>query len=63
MGFQAQSNDLNPHEGTYEVTDSLTWTKGKHTYKFGGDFRYLSSLNTQVFNDYPWASINSTAPC
>ena len=52
MGFQAQSNDLNPHEGTYEVTDSLTWTKGKHTYKFGGDFRYLSSLNTQVFNDY-----------
>jgi hypothetical protein len=52
MGYQAQSNDLNPHEGTYEVTDSLTWTKGKHTYKFGGDFRYLSSLNTQVFNDY-----------
>jgi hypothetical protein len=52
MGFQAQSNDLNPHEGTYEVADSLTWTKGKHTYKFGGDFRYLSSLNTQVFNDY-----------
>lgn len=52
MGFQAQSNDLNPHEGTYEVTDSLTWTKGKHTYKFGADYRYLSSLNTQVFNDY-----------
>jgi hypothetical protein len=52
MGFQAQSNDLNPHEGTYQVTDSLTWTKGKHTYKGGVDFRYLSSLNTQVFNDY-----------
>ncbi|HTC36202.1 MAG TPA: TonB-dependent receptor [Bryobacteraceae bacterium] len=52
MGYQAQSNDLNPHEGTYEVTDSLTWTKGKHTYKFGADYRYLSSLNTQVFNDY-----------
>ena len=52
MGFQAQSNDLNPHEGTYQVTDSMTWTKGKHTYKGGIDFRYLSSLNTQVFNDY-----------
>jgi hypothetical protein len=52
MGYQAQSNDLNPHEGTYEVADSMTLTKGKHTYKFGGDFRYLSSLNTQVFNDY-----------
>ena len=33
-------------------TDSLTWTKGKHTFKFGVDWRYLSSLNTQVFNDY-----------
>jgi len=52
MGYQAQSNDLNPHEGTYQATDSLTWTKGKHTFKFGVDWRYLSSLNTQVFNDY-----------
>jgi hypothetical protein len=52
MGYQAQSNDTNPHEGTYEVADSLTWTKGKHTFKFGGDFRYLSSLQTFVFNDY-----------
>ncbi len=52
MGYQAQSNDLNPHEGTYQAVDSVTWTKGKHTFKFGGDYRYLSSLNTQVFNDY-----------
>jgi hypothetical protein len=52
MGYQAQSNDLNPQEGTYEVTDSLTWTRGKHTFKFGVDYRYLASLNTEVFNDY-----------
>jgi hypothetical protein len=52
MGYQAQSNDINPQEGTYQVTDSLTWTKGKHTFKFGGDYRYLASLNTEVFNDY-----------
>ena len=52
MGYQAQSNDLNPHEGTYQAVDSVTWTKGKHTFKFGGDWRYLSSLNTQVFNNY-----------
>jgi hypothetical protein len=52
MGIQSQQNDLNPHEGTYEATDNLTWTKGKHTYKFGFDWRYLSSLNTQVFNNY-----------
>jgi hypothetical protein len=52
MGYQAQSNDLNPHQGTFELTDNLTWTKGKHTFKFGADFRYLESLNTEVFNDY-----------
>jgi hypothetical protein len=52
MGYQASSNDLNPHEGTYQAVDSLTWTKQKHTFKFGFDWRYLSSLNTQVFNNY-----------
>jgi hypothetical protein len=52
MGIQSQQNDLNPHEGTYEATDSVTWTKQKHTFKFGVDWRYLSSLNTQVFNNY-----------
>jgi Carboxypeptidase regulatory-like domain len=52
MGYQAQSNDINPHQGTYELTDNLTWTKGKHTFKFGADYRYLESLNTEVFNNY-----------
>jgi len=52
MGIVGQQNDLNPHEGTYEWSDTLTWTKGKHTLKFGYDWRYLSSLNTQVFNNF-----------
>jgi hypothetical protein len=52
MGIQSQANDTNPHEGTYQLTDTFTWTKQKHTLKFGGDYRYLSSLFTQVFNNY-----------
>jgi carboxypeptidase family protein len=44
--------DINPSEGSYQALDSLTWTKSKHTFKFGGDFRYLSSLFTNVFSDY-----------
>jgi Carboxypeptidase regulatory-like domain/TonB-dependent Receptor Plug Domain/TonB dependent receptor len=52
MGISGQQNDLNPHEGSYEWSDTLTWTKGKHTLKFGYDWRYLSSLNTQVFNNF-----------
>ena len=52
MGSRPQTADVNPQEGTYQVLDSVTWTKSKHTFKFGGDWRYLSSLNTQVFSDY-----------
>ncbi len=52
MGIQSQQNDLNPHEGSYEWSDTLTWTKGKHTLKYGFDWRYLSTLDTQVFNNY-----------
>jgi hypothetical protein len=56
MGSRPQTADVNPSEGTYQATDTLTWTKSKHTFKFGGDWRYLSSLNTQVFNDYRMGS-------
>jgi hypothetical protein len=52
MGSRPQTADVNPSEGTYQILDAVTWTHGKHTFKFGGDWRYLSSLNTQVFNDY-----------
>lgn len=51
-GSSPQVNDTNPSQGTYQGIDTLTWTKAKHTFKFGGDYRYLSSLNTQVFNNY-----------
>ena len=44
--------DIIPHEGTHQILDTLTWTKSKHTMKFGGDFRYLSSLFTNVFSDF-----------
>ena len=27
-----------------QALDTLTWTKGKHTLKFGGDFRHLNGL-------------------
>ena len=35
---------------TYQVLDNLTWTKGKHTVKIGGDYRYLKALYTNVFS-------------
>jgi hypothetical protein len=52
MGIQGQQNDLHPGEGTYQGVDSLTWTKQKHTFKFGADWRHYTSLNTLAFNNY-----------
>lgn len=52
MGLYSPVNDTNPRQATTQFLDNLTWTKGKHTIKFGGDFRYLSSLFTDVFANY-----------
>jgi len=34
---------------TYQVLDNLTVNKGKHTYKFGVDYRFYNALFTNVF--------------
>jgi hypothetical protein len=34
---------------TTQFLDNLTWSKSRHTVKFGGDFRYLTGLYTNVF--------------
>jgi len=47
VGIFGQSQ--NTREGTEQVLDTLTWTKQKHTFKFGGDFRALHGLYTNVF--------------
>jgi hypothetical protein len=52
LGSRPQTADTNPSESTSQVLDALTWTKRKHTMKFGGDFRHSGSLFTQVFKDY-----------
>lgn len=45
-GGQASSLSRN---GTKQVLDTLSWTKQKHTFKFGADYRYLTGLYTNVF--------------
>ena len=34
---------------TFQVLDTLTWTKGSHTLKFGGDYRRMSGYYSNVF--------------
>jgi hypothetical protein len=34
----------NPQDGlanTFQIVDQMTWTRGRHIYKFGGDFRWV----------------------
>jgi carboxypeptidase family protein len=35
---------------TLQFLDNVTWVKGKHSVKAGGDFRYLTALYTSVFD-------------
>jgi hypothetical protein len=34
---------------TIQVIDNVSWTKGNHTLKFGGDYRRMSGLATNVY--------------
>jgi hypothetical protein len=50
-GFQSTGGGASSisQTSTYQVLDNLTYTKDKHTIKFGGDYRYLKALYTNVF--------------
>jgi Carboxypeptidase regulatory-like domain len=39
----------NGDQGTKQVLDTVTWTKGTHTMKFGADYRRLHSFFNNVF--------------
>ncbi len=52
MSVVTPNADTNPRQGTDQITDTLTYTKGKHTIKFGGDFRYMHAYFTNVFLNY-----------
>ena len=51
LGFDSANSTTNPKENTVQFLDSFTWSRQKHTMKFGGDFRYLHSLFAEVFNN------------
>ncbi|MEI9812612.1 MAG: carboxypeptidase regulatory-like domain-containing protein [Acidobacteriota bacterium] len=50
-GFSATSGgtDSISASRTVQFLDNVTWSKGRHSFKFGGDYRHLSGLYTNVF--------------
>jgi hypothetical protein len=52
-GFQRTggANPSKQRSNIFQVLDTLTWTKQKHTFKFGGDFRRMTDHDDNVFGN------------
>lgn len=54
VGFQRTGglNTTKQQSKIIQLLDDLTWVTGKHTFKFGGDVRRLTSHDENVFGNY-----------
>nr|MDQ2936567.1 TonB-dependent receptor [Acidobacteriota bacterium] len=51
----------NPDEKRWQYTDTVTWTVGNHTLKFGGDLNHVNDLQDNLRNEagaYSYSNIN-----
>jgi len=49
-GLTADRLSSSTKSNTYVYTDTLSWSKGKHNFKFGGDIRSIEALTPLSFN-------------
>jgi Carboxypeptidase regulatory-like domain len=62
LGVNIGPNPNSPQTGienNYQIVNNLTWIKGNHSFKFGGDFRILISPQTfsqRVRGDYEYGT-------
>ena len=52
------SSNQSGYRGTTSYADSITWVRGNHTLKFGGDFRYVSSSGYNNFSSRDTLNFN-----
>jgi hypothetical protein len=52
-GVLGDSNSQYRRYGTWFLADSLTWVKGRHTIKVGGEFRYVFENGYDAFGSRP----------
>jgi len=55
MGDDQAASNLD-NSRTYQVVDNLTWIRGAHSLKFGGDIRKL--LDDATTNNWPFANLS-----
>ncbi len=49
QGLNTDRADSTSRSDTYQATDNLTWSKGRHTFKFGFDYRYIRAVSPLGF--------------
>jgi hypothetical protein len=53
LGYATNYPRVNPSELRYEFSDNFSWTKAKHTFKFGGTFSHLEDFVQSMAGQYP----------
>ncbi len=53
LGFATNYPRVNPSELRIQFADNVSWTKGKHSLKFGVDFSHLEDFVQSMANQYP----------
>lgn len=61
LGFAQNYPRLNPSELRIQMADNVSWTKGKHTLKFGVDFTHLEDYVESMFSQYPFYNYTTVA--
>lgn len=51
------------HDTRYQVTDSVTWLKGNHNFKFGGEYSHINAAQTFGFNQFGRFNMSIGAAC
>jgi hypothetical protein len=53
-----------PDERRWQVSDTVQWTRGNHTFKFGGDYIHTNDLSenlTQIFGAFTYGTQGTTS--
>ncbi len=50
LGMADNYPRLNPTENRHQIADNLTWTSGKHTFRFGGDIMNTNDVSKRLQN-------------
>ena len=51
------------HDTRYQITDSITWLKGNHNFKFGGEYSHIDAAQTFGFNQFGRFNMSIGAAC